>query len=272
MIPSGKTNRQLLPSDYKIILVGAGNVATRLGLCLRDRGVNISGVFSRSTSANVLADKLKCKVYDKIAYIPEDTDMVLIATSDASVATVSVQLPKIKGVIAHTSGSIPLEALTEHHKHAAVLYPLQTFSKDVEVDISKVPFFIEASDAKAYDAVKNVAMTLSDNVNDADSAIRSKLHIAGVLSSNFTVYLLKMTQRVLQEINLPLDTVAPLVEATIKKTFAIGPEQAITGPARRGDIAVIDKQMAAMPEGIDKQIYALISNAILKEFHPNAEL
>ncbi len=272
MIPSGKTSRQLLPSDYTIILVGAGNVATRLGLCLHNKGVNISGVCSRSASANVLADKLNCKAYSKADDIPEDADMVLIATSDASVATVSAQLPKIKGVVAHTSGSIPLEALTEHHKHAAVLYPLQTFSKDVEVDISRVPFFIEASDTDAYEAVKNLALTLSDNVNDADSAIRSKLHIAGVLSSNFTVYLLKMTQQVLQEVNLPLDTVAPLVEATIKKAFMIGPEQAMTGPARRGDIAVINKQMAAMPEGIDKQIYALISNAILKEFHPNAEL
>ena len=113
---------------------------------------------------------------------------------------------------------------------------------------------------------------LSQVVKEADSFVRSRLHIAGVLSSNFPIYLLEMTKRVLQEVDLPLDTVAPLVEATIAKTFTIGPESAMTGPARRGDVAIIKKQMSAIENDNDREIYELISKAILKEFHPETEL
>lgn len=272
MPSSEKEIRKSIQSDFKIVLVGAGNVATRIGLYLHDKGINIDGVCSRGESARILAEKLGCKHFTSVQDIPTDADMVLISTTDASVAEVSKQLPEIKGFVAHTSGSIPLEALTAYHKRAAVLYPLQTFSKDVDVDISRVPFFIEASDGETLEAVRNVAEILSNSVREADSFVRSRLHIAGVLSSNFPIYLLEMTKRVLEEVNLPLDTVAPLVEATIAKAFAVGPEKAMTGPARRGDVAVIKKQMASIKSDDDREIYELISKAILKEFHPETKL
>lgn len=272
MTSLNKEAKQSIQSDFKIVLVGAGNVATRIGLYLHGKGKRIEGVCSRSESAGILAEKLGCRHFTSVKDIPTDVDMVLISTTDASVAEVAKQLPLIKGFVAHTSGSIPLEALTAYHKHAAVLYPLQTFSKDVAVDISRVPFFIEASDHETLEAVRKVALMLSQVVKEADSFVRSRLHIAGVLSSNFPIYLLEMTKRVLQDVDLPLDTVAPLVEATIAKAFAVGPESAMTGPARRGDIAVIKKQMSAIGNDNDREIYELISKAILKEFHPETEL
>lgn len=254
----------------RIILIGAGNVATRLGLALVAAGHHIEGVCSRgSQSGRDLADLLGCRAIERIADTPAGCDMVLIATGDAAVAEVAAALPASGYVVAHTSGSVPIEVLARHHRHAAVLYPLQTFSKDVEVDISKVPFFTEASDDTAWQMVDDVARSLSHTVSHADSAVRSRLHVAGVLSCNFPVYLLDITRRVLADVGLPLDVVAPLVEATMCKTFDVGPLKAMTGPARRGDIDVVKRQLNSLALETDRNIYRALSQAILKEFHPD---
>lgn len=248
----------------KIGIIGAGNVATHLSKHFHDRGHDIVGIVSRSnSSALVLAQKVNAPVLSSIQDMPVDVDLVLIATSDSAVCDICNQLPEIKGIVAHTSGSIPLSDISVNHSRAAVLYPLQTFSKDFEIDLSKVPFFIEATDDETLHIIEEFARELSPIVYHADSELRGKLHIAGVLSSNFPIYLLELTRRVIADAGLPLETVRPLVEMSIKKAFINGPLNALTGPAKRGDIAVIDKQSRFFVDPIDKEIYDSISKAIL---------
>ena len=257
------------PRDIKVALVGAGNVATHLGRALKLRGFDILGVAARTAeSAQRLAGELGCAAYGSLSEIPEDTDLVLIATTDTAVASVASSLPLVKGIVAHTSGSIPLEALSRRHSRAGVFYPLQTFSKDVAVDISRVPFFIEATDEATGNALEAIARMLSDTVSYADSSVRARLHVAGVLTSNFPIYLLQMVEKVLGEVGLPMSTVAPLLEATIAKAFEVGPEAAMTGPARRGDIAVVEKQSNSIKSPEDQAVYKALSHAILAKYHP----
>ncbi len=263
----------LNPSEFKVAIVGAGNVATRIGIYLKRLDFNIICVASRTiASASHLAGTLGCKALDDVSLIPADCDLVLIASTDAAVAEIASKLPEIKGVVAHTSGSVPLSAIVGKHRRAAVIYPLQTFSREVEVDISTVPFFTEATDDASLAVADAFANKLSGTCEHADSAIRAKLHIAGVLSSNFPIYLLELTQKVLASAGLPLSTVAPLVKASMTKAFETGPHDAITGPARRGDMAVLKKQIASLSDPDAKEIYKAISNAILKEFHENLQL
>lgn len=261
------------PSEFKVAIVGAGNVATRIGISLKKLDFDIVCVASRTiASASHLAGILGCEAVNDVSLIPADCDLVLIASTDAAVAEIASKLPEIKGVVAHTSGSVPLSAIACKHRRAAVIYPLQTFSREVEVDISTVPFFTEATDDTSLAVADAFAHKLSDTCEHADSAIRAKLHIAGVLSSNFPIYLLEMTQKVLESANLPLSTVAPLVKASMDKAFKAGPHNAITGPARRGDMAVLKRHIESLAEPDDKAIYKAISNAILKEFHENLQL
>jgi len=256
------------PTDFKVVIIGAGNVATRLGLAIKDRGYNIVAVAARTdVSAKKLAEKLSCKVLNAVSEIPSDCDLVLIATTDAAISTVAENIPQVKGFVAHTSGSIPLSVLATRHQRAAVIYPLQTFSKDIDVDVTEVPFFTEATDKETLAMADAVVGTLSHTCKHADSSIRAKLHVAGVLSSNFPIYLLEMTKRVLAETGLPLSTVQPLVYTTIAKAFAVGPQAALTGPARRGDVKVIEKQLNSLCSASDKAIYTAISDAILNDYH-----
>ncbi len=252
----------------KICVVGAGNVATHLCRALAEAGVDVAVAASRpGQSAKSLAQCIGIKALDSVADIALDTDLVIISTTDATVASASAQIPMIQGIVVHTSGSVPIDALSRHSRRA-VLYPLQTFSKDTKVDMRRVPFFTEASDQHTLTAIDSIAALLSDNVRHADSSVRRNLHLAGVLACNFPVYLLEITRRVLDEVGLPLDTVQPLVEVTMEKAFNIGPLAAMTGPARRGDTQVIERQAQLLPEGTDRDIYKLLSKAILHTFHP----
>ena len=126
-----------------------------------------------------------------------------------------------------------------------------------------VPFFTEADSAEDLATIDRIASAISDSVRHADAAQRQILHIAGVYSSNFVNILLEMVQDILKEADYPLSTVKPLVEATVAKAFSSDPHTAQTGPARRGDKAVMKKHAEALPP--DKSmIYQILSEYIMK--------
>ena len=54
-----------------------------------------------------------------------------------------------------------------HAERYGVFYPMQTFSKQREVDFREVPFFIEAKRPEDTELLKAVAGTLSDKVYEA---------------------------------------------------------------------------------------------------------
>lgn len=219
-------------------------------------------------SARKIADRYHAKALDNASEIDTDTcDYVIIAVCDSSVETVAAAIPAGHAVVLHTSGSIPLESLEKHHEHCAVLYPLQTFSRDVYVDVAEVPVFVEASDQFALEEVKRLASMISGHVYEADSTRRKALHVAGVLTSNFPIYLLQMAQRALAREDFGLEVVEPLMRATIDKAFSVGPEKAMTGPARRGDMGVVEAQAEWLDNDSDRTIYNDISQAIFTKYN-----
>ncbi len=254
-------------THLKIALIGAGNVATHFGRALRAAEVDVCCVVSRTFQhAARLATELDAVPLQSAAEIPTDVNYVIISTSDTAVAAAAEALPAVEGVVVHTSGSIELETLAKFHAKCGVLYPLQTFSRDTPVDVSQVPFFTEGSDEDVLAQIDALARLLSPLVYHADSEKRKSLHIAGVLTSNFPIYMLQMAQKTLADAGCPLDVVKPLVQATIEKAFAIGPDLALTGPARRGDRAVVKLHESCLSSE-DAEIYHIISKAIINKYH-----
>lgn len=259
----------------KITIIGAGNVASHLATALKAAGHEICGVVSRGyDSAVTLAQMVGAKAYRSASELSSDGDLVLICTNDTAVAEVAAELPAGMWIVAHTSGSVPIEVLTKYHLKTGVFYPLQTFSKNVSVDLRKVPFFIEGNTPKVAEVLKAIAGDISEKVYDADSDVRKYLHVAGVMASNFPVMLMEMCRQVLERQGLPLDTVKPLIEAAVEKAMAVGPIDAMTGPARRGDIATVSKHLDLLrqSESIAADTYKVLSNAILNRFHPQMQV
>ena len=170
----------------------------------------------------------------------------------------------------HTSGGTSLDVLEMVAcDHYGVLYPLQTFTAGKKIEISKVPFFIEGTDKTVINTLNDLAGSVSKFIYQLDSESRIKLHLAAVISSNFSNYLVNISKQLLDEIDLDYKVLYPIVSETINKAFEMDPEEAQTGPARRGDYDTIDNHMVVLKENEDiASLYQMITSSIIKTYHP----
>lgn len=250
-------------SAKDLVIAGYGNVATHLARALKGRVAAIAGrdLAKCEALANEI-DAEACSFEDIAGYSPST---VLISVADNAIDTIIDAIGYLPGnpLVIHTSGSVPKEKLSKISERTGVLYPLQTFSKATPLDVSTIPFFTEATCEEDLDKIDTLAKSISPKVYHADGNDRGYLHIAGVFSSNFINAMLQITEKVLAERGYGLDTVRPLVEIAIAKAFDTNPFAAQTGPALRGDKAVMQLHQSKLPEA-ESEIYGLISDYIIK--------
>ena len=159
----------------KVVLIGAGNVATHLGKALQKTGCDVLQVYSRTkASASELAETLSVASTTSLEEIRPDASLYVVALKDAVLQQLIPQLVKGKpdAVFVHTAGSMPMQVWEGHARRYGVLYPMQTFSKRREVDFSEVPFFVEADGEETLQELKELAGRLSPNVREATSEQR----------------------------------------------------------------------------------------------------
>ncbi len=257
-----------------VSFIGSGNLAWHLAPALDNAGYIVKEVYSRNPHhAEILVERLyQAEVKASLDFSTSDSNVFIIATSDDAIQDIvrEIVLPD-EAVLVHTSGSQPLNVLQfAATPHLGVLYPLQTFSKLKKVDFREIPFFIESSDQKTEHAVMPMANAISNKVQKIGSEERKALHVAAVFASNFTNHMLAIADDILQQNNINFDWLIPLITETINKSIALGPEEAQTGPAKRGDLEVLDEHL----EFLRKQksvaaIYKLVSQHIIDKYNPD---
>ena len=191
-------------------------------------------------------------------------DLYLLAVSDRAVAEVAEALPIPEtAVVAHTAGSVPLDALARFARRG-VLYPLQTFTAGRPVDFGAVPLFLEASTPEVLDALEGFARRLSRTVCRADSAQRARIHLAGVFACNFANAMYVAGETILQRAGLPYPLIKTLIAETAAKACeTASPRNVQTGPAVRNDRATQERHEALLADDPQLQtIYRLISKQI----------
>lgn len=251
------------------VMIGSGNVAWHIAQALERCGaVRFEQVWSRTLRrAEELAEKLEeAQPTDDMGALVKDAEFYLVSVSDDALRAIAPQFPENNALWAHTSGSVEMEVLKGTGSKYGVFYPLQTFTRGGEMDVSRVPMFIEGADGVTVSRLKMLAHKISEEVFEADSELRGKMHIAAVYACNFTNYMWTLADDLLKrQAGLNLRVLAPLLYETLHKALSIGPEQAQTGPARRGDRRIMAKH-EAMVEGTDKKVYELLSDCIMKRY------
>ncbi|PLX20815.1 MAG: DUF2520 domain-containing protein [Salinivirgaceae bacterium] len=242
-------------------IIGAGNLANSLVPSLLKAGLQIDFIYSKNgQSAHQLAKKYRIKATSDIKKIK--SDIIIIATTDSSIKTVSESLQLSKDqIVLHTAGSISINVLTQSHKNAGVLYPLQTFTRNKEVDLKNVPFCIEASNKNTYSQVKELAELLSNNITELTSEQRLALHTAAVFTNNFTNLMYTIGNDILTSHNIDFNLLRPLISETAKKAISNQPEKIQTGPALRDDIKTIQAHKD-MLKGEQLEMYELLTKWI----------
>jgi len=144
-----------------------------------------------------------------------------------------------------------------------VFYPLQTFSRNVKVDMTLVPIFIEGNTPDVTLRIKAMADAISRSVHYADGDLRRRMHIAAVFACNFTNYMFTVADDLLRADGLSLEVLHPLILETMRKAMEGSPAAGQTGPAVRGDSAVVERHASMLPADL-ADIYMRLSDAIYK--------
>lgn len=259
-----------MEAGLKISVLGSGNVATHLALALSSAGHKVAEIYSRNLShALRLAERVggECGGIDLLDRLSCDSDVYLIAVSDDAVAGIMGSLPDglgEDGIWCHTAGSIGMSAL-ERRRKRGVFYPLQTFSRTVDVDVRAVPFIIEGSDEEVTSSLESLARSISDEVTRGDSRRRRAIHVAAVFACNFPMYLWSVSERLLNDAGLDMSLLYPLMRVTLDKAMKNHPRDVMTGPARRGDTLVIADHLRSL-DGQDARLYKMLSDDILAAY------
>lgn len=248
----------------RIVFLGSGNVAGHLAAAFKASGAEIVQVYSPNAEhAGNLAVAVGALAVDDLSLLCSDADFYVVSVTDSAVAATAAAMPRVRGTVVHTSGSVPMDVLFGASDRVGVLYPLQTFSKGRELDMSVVPFFNEASDDATLRYIDGMASRISGSVFHADSSTRPFLHVAGVLGCNFPNYLLGCAAEVLSRGGYKLDVLRPLLQETVAKAFEFGPYAAQTGPAVRGDRSTIERHGDMLPAET-AELYRMLSEQIMK--------
>ena len=249
----------------KIVLIGAGNLATHLGKALHAAGHDMVQVFSRTMlSAETLASLLDAEPLTNMAQVRDDADVYIFLVKDSALEQLISQLcGGEKKVFLHTAGSMPMSVFRGKALHYGVLYPMQTFSKQREVDFSIIPCFIEANDEFALKQIEGLAGQISHRVFQLSSEDRKYLHLSAVFACNFANHCYAASQELLQQHGIPFDVMLPLIDETAAKVHGMTPKDAQTGPAVRYDENVIDKQIQLLEnQPYFQKIYDCMSKSI----------
>jgi predicted short-subunit dehydrogenase-like oxidoreductase (DUF2520 family) len=252
----------------KIVLIGAGNVAFHLGPLLKSKGHQIIQLYSRSKKTGLkLSGKLKCSLVNDPKKLNSEADIYIIALRDEVITSFVKNIPFIPNLIVHTSGSSGLDVFPARMKNTGVIYPLQTFSKSIKISPKKIPFLIEAGNRKDLVKIRKLAKSISPVVYELSSYDRELIHLSAVFVNNFTNHLFTLAEKLLQLRKIPFDILRPLIMETVQKIQSDNPKKTQTGPARRGDSAIIMKHLKMLKDFPQmKVIYKQISNSIRDEY------
>lgn len=252
--------------NWKIVLIGAGNVGYHLGNRLYEKGLRIQQVFSRAKEkAEKLASEVNAQAITELSNITLDADLYILAVHDSAIAEVAAQLPVLDKLVVHTSGATPSAILYPHFQRFGIFYPLQTFSISKEVDFEQIPICVHANHDADLQDLENLARQISPKVYRIDDEQRAILHVAAVFVNNFTNYLFQIGYDILEKENLPFDLLRPLIRETAAKVQVHPPAEMQTGPAIRGDQATIGKHLQYLEKFPEyKSLYKLLTTSLEK--------
>ena len=245
----------------RIVLIGFGNVAQHLLQAFaQSDAIEVIQLFARNKEkASLLLDSTK--ITDNLATLKE-ADLYIIAISDNAIAEVAKQLHFQNKLVVHTSGSVSIDALCATNRKG-VFYPLQTFSKNKEVNFKEIPICIEAENLEDYKLLETIAKSISDKVFSIDSNQRKALHVSAVFVCNFVNHLYKIGNDICDANGIPFEILQPLILETANKITMLSPNEAQTGPAKRKDTQTINAHLQFLSDNNQQEIYKILTKSII---------
>jgi predicted short-subunit dehydrogenase-like oxidoreductase (DUF2520 family) len=251
----------------RIVIIGSGNVATVLGRKIIEAKHEVLQVYSRDTThAAQLAKEIGSAYTNEIQKLDTTGDAYLLAIPDASLYRVSEWLVLNDQLVMHTAGSVSKDLLQEVSANYGVLYPLQSLRKEL-VQIPEIPFLVDGNNETTKSALFSFANTIGTNIAFADDQSREKIHLAAVITSNFTNHLFAMAQEYCRSEKVDFNKLLPLITEVSRRIADRSAAELQTGPAMRDDEVTLARHrqlLAGYPQL--RKFYDLFSAGIRKMY------
>jgi len=236
----------------RVTLIGSGNLATVLGKKILHSGHIIHQVYNRNIShASSLATELSAEAVDQIE---DSADMYIVAVPDDALQQVGSWMKPLKGFVVHTAGSVAMEVLSDISPNYGVLWPLQSIRKETP-DVTLLPVLIDANNQWNKMKLKGFAQSFADSVTEANDEQRRKLHLAAVVTNNFSNYIFALTEKYCEREEVDFKLMLPLLSETVLRMRDNSPSVLQTGPAIRNDVSTIEKHKELLKN--DKALLAV---------------
>jgi predicted short-subunit dehydrogenase-like oxidoreductase (DUF2520 family) len=225
----------------------------------------INQVYSKTPGhAAHLAEQLDTTAVSSVAEIDLNADLYILAVSDSVLYGVHEWLQLGEKLVAHTAGSVPMDVLNRVSANYGILYPLQTLRKELNTNTT-LPILVDASDEWNRAKLYGFAQSFADSVAYANDEERSKLHLAAVISNNFSNYLFALAEDYCEKEGVEFKMIVPLLEETVKRLATASAAATQTGPAIRRDEKTIGKHLEMLANYPElKRFYEIFSEAIMQ--------
>lgn len=203
------------------------------------------GVYSFSTPAEVPKTLWK------------EVDIVWIVVTDRAIADCANDVaPYVShAVVIHTSGVTPYTVLGNCGASRGSMHPLMSCPRKDDGDGVCFQAFRSAVHAidgepEAIQQILSLTARLEAKVVHVDPVKRGAYHAAAVFASNYPVVLIDAAQKLFLSCGfdeaLARQASVSLLSQTVRALSVASPCQALTGPAKRGDLQTIERHIDAL--------------------------
>ncbi len=213
-------------------IVGPGRAGTALVGALSSTGRwRVDGVLGRS---------------DDVSGAAAGVDLLVLAVPDGEIAAVAAAVAPVGGaVVAHMAGALGTSVLAPHPRRA-VLHPLASLPGG-ELGPTRLRGAWWGLAADGDPLAEELVADLDGHALHVAEADRDRYHAAAAIAANHVVALLGQVERVATSIGVPLAAYLTLTRPAVDNVEALGAAAALTGPVARGDLATVDRHLAALP-------------------------
>ncbi len=262
------------------VIVGYGRVGQALALLADDLDATIRATWNRSKAASqqaVVPSPATCygPLPDALKSRLEDPCLIWLTVVDDAIAEVFDELVDSIGtgcLVVHTSGSLASTELdAPPHISTASLHPLQAISDPrAAVERFSDSFWSVEGESSAVEYLEEMLRPAHISPIRIDSEKKVLYHAAAASAANLLVSLLDAAIAIAEGADIEADTaremLTELAESSLENLASNRPAKALTGPAARGDLEVIERHrqaLASCDDGSLLEIYDILTRRAL---------
>lgn len=265
--------------------IGAGKVGFSLGKYLTERGVRVTGYYSRTPqSSQKAADFTNTRQYLNVRHLVEDSDAIFLAVPDGAISAIWEQLkmlPIQNKIISHFSGSLSSAVFSDierYHAYGYSIHPLFAINDKYNSykELSHAFFTIEGH-PRYLGQFLRLFESFGNTVEVIEAKDKVRYHASAAMISNLYVGLANLCEQMLRSCGFSSvnahKALAPLLLGNAENIVKYGVEGALTGPIERNDLSTVSDHLKNL-SGEEREVYQCLSKQVLKVAkakHPNRD-